>query len=114
MPVDGTSNAAPERWRLRGVPSARGLGSWAEILAATHLPFDVRATYRTPSAFYGAGHPPAFGDLALVDCAARPSSATGPSADGPGIGQIVGFQYVRRGVERVRERKRECRSRPAT
>lgn len=107
MPVDGTSNAVPERWRLRGVPSTRGLGSWGEILAATHLPFDVRATYRTPSAFHGQVTRRRFGELALVDCAASPFLGHwGKPLMGQGSEQIVGFQHVRRGVEQVRERSR--------
>ncbi|MGH2888652.1 MAG: hypothetical protein ACRDNJ_03390, partial [Solirubrobacteraceae bacterium] len=39
---------AAERWRPRGLDVASRLRSWSEILAETHLAFDVRPTPRTP------------------------------------------------------------------
>jgi AraC-like DNA-binding protein len=98
----------PERWRLRTALSVRALEEWTDILAETHLLFDVRSTQRTPSTFYGAVTRRRFGDLALVDCAsspflARSGSATSTQRDAG----VFGLQFVRKGVEQVRERSRE-------
>jgi AraC family transcriptional activator of tynA and feaB len=94
-----------ERWQVRGVSGARALEAWADVLAATHIPFDVCATYRTPTAFKGAVSRRRFGDLMLVDCASSPFlvhwSVSRPSEE------IVGFQLMRKGVEKVRERSRQ-------
>jgi AraC family transcriptional regulator, positive regulator of tynA and feaB len=100
--------ADPERWRLRTALSVRALEEWTDILAETHLRFDVRSTQRTPSTFYGAVTRRRFGDLALVDCAsspflARSGSATTTQRDAG----VFGLQFVRKGVEQVRERSRE-------
>jgi AraC family transcriptional activator of tynA and feaB len=100
--------ADPERWRLRTALSVRALEEWTDILAETHLRFDVRSTQRTPSTFYGAVTRRRFGDLALVDCAsspflARSGSATATQRDAG----VFGLQFVRKGVEQVRERSRE-------
>jgi len=95
----------PERWQVRGVSGASALDAWAGVLAATHIPFDVRATYRTPTAFRGVVTRRRFGDLMLVDCASSPFlghwGVSQPSEP------IVGFQLIRRGVEQVRERSRK-------
>jgi AraC-like DNA-binding protein len=105
---NGTPNGAAERWRLGGVRGAPGLAAWADILATTHLAFDVRATYRTPGAFHATVTRRRFGGLALVDCAAAPflgdRSAT---VMGEHPEEIVGFQFVRKGVELVRESRRQ-------
>ena len=85
-----------------------GLAAWADILAATHLAFDVQATYRTPGTFHGTVTRRRFGDLALVDCAASPflgDRSLAVMGDHPE--EIVGFQFVRKGVELVRESRRE-------
>jgi AraC-like DNA-binding protein len=105
-PVD--ERPGPERWRLRTALSVRALEEWTDILAETHLLFDVRSTQRTPSTFYGAVTRRRFGDLALVDCAsspflARSGSATSTQRDAG----VFGLQFVRKGVEQVRERSRE-------
>jgi AraC-like DNA-binding protein len=103
-----STTRAPERWRLRAVPSGAGLDAWTEILAATHLSFDIRATPRTPERFNGAVSRRRFGGLALVDCASSPwlgrhtRAVTGDKAE-----PIIGFQTVRKGVELVRESGRE-------
>jgi hypothetical protein len=95
----------PERWQVRGVNGASALDAWAGVLAATHIPFDVRATYRTPKAFQGMVTRRRFGDLMLVDCASSPF--LGHWALGQPSEQIVGFQLIRKGVEQVRERSRK-------
>jgi AraC-like DNA-binding protein len=88
------------------------LSSWSEILATTHLAFDIRPTPRTPDRFQGAVTRRAIGDLMLVDCAASPflghrgdSIISGSEA---GLREdVLGFQFVARGVELVREGDRE-------
>ena len=99
-----TPNGDAERWRLAGLPGARGIAAWADILAVTHLAFDVRATYRTPGTFQGTVTRRRFGELALVDCAASPflgDRSLAVMGDHPE--EIIGFQFVRKGVELVRE-----------
>jgi AraC family transcriptional activator of tynA and feaB len=100
-----------ERWRVTGGTLGRRLQSWSEILAATHLAFDVRATPRTPADFRGAVIRRRFGDLMLVDCASTPfrghwSAASMNDGHNPQE-NILGFQFVGRGVELVREGGRE-------
>jgi AraC family transcriptional activator of tynA and feaB len=107
------ASRAPERWRAKGASPARRLQSWAEILAATHLSFDVHATHRTPPQFHGAVTRRAIGDLMLVDCAASPF--LGHRSRGVMGGQreerrhedVLGFQFVSKGLELVREGSRE-------
>jgi AraC family transcriptional activator of tynA and feaB len=100
--------AGPERWRLRTALSVRALEEWTDILAETHLRFDVRSTQRTPSTFYGAVTRRRFGDLALVDCAASPFLArSGTATAAQRDAGVFGLQFVRKGVEQVRERSRE-------
>jgi hypothetical protein len=57
----------PERWRVRGGDTTARLQSWQEILAHTHLAFDVHPTSRTPARFQGAVTRRAIGDLMIVD-----------------------------------------------
>src|SRR2546423_9361473 len=106
-PLSETTRS-PERWRIPGVPGARGLDAWAEVLAATHVAFDVRSTPRTPRAFRGSVTRRRFSDLRLVDCQCSPFLGRRSRAV---IGEhpepIIGFQFVRKGVERVRESRRE-------
>ncbi len=103
----------PERWRVRGATTAGRLRSWGEILAATHLGFDVHATSRTPGDFRGAVTRRVIGDLVLVDCAAspfmghRPRALIGAQREGAQPEDILGFQFVCKGVEMVREGSRE-------
>jgi AraC-like DNA-binding protein len=103
----------PERWRVSGASTPRRLESWSEILADTHLAFDVDATAQTPGKFDGAVTRRRFGELVLVDCAASPFRGhRGPSVMGgqrerEQSEQILGFQFVCRGVETVREGSRQ-------
>jgi AraC family transcriptional activator of tynA and feaB len=99
---------APERWRLHAAPGPRALAEWTDILAQTHLRFEIHASKHTPSTFYGAVTRRRFGDLALVDCAASPflGRSGGASMHEP-ADAVFGLQFVRRGVEQVRERSRE-------
>jgi AraC family transcriptional activator of tynA and feaB len=112
MPASRRPPQQPERWRVRGGDMDARLQSWSEILATTHLRFDVRATFRTPGRFQGAVTRRPIGDLMLVDCAASPflgrrgtSIITG-AADGLHE-DVLGFQFVGKGVELVREGGRE-------
>ncbi len=110
-PCSATSRG--ERWRVSGADSAQRLESWREILAATHLDFDVRFTHRTPPRFNGAVTRRAIGDLRLVDCAASPflgnrgRGVMGAGREDAQPEEIFGFQFVCKGVELVREGGRE-------
>jgi AraC family transcriptional activator of tynA and feaB len=103
---------APERWRAQGRDLDARLRSWSEILATTHLRFDVRPTFRTPPRFQGAVTRRPIGDLMLVDCAASPflghrSTAIITGAGEDAVEDVLGFQFVGKGVELVREGGRE-------
>jgi AraC-like DNA-binding protein len=96
----------PERWRVAGGDTARRLDAWSDILAATHLAFEVHPTHRTPEDFRGAVTRRPIGDLMLVDCAASPFLGhRGRAVMTPESRRedIVGFQFVCKGVETVRE-----------
>jgi AraC family transcriptional activator of tynA and feaB len=113
----GRAPQAPERWRVQGADTATRLDSWSEILAATHLAFDVRATYRTPNRFQGAVTRRSIGNLMLVDCAASPFLGHRNSALIAGQGEprhenVLGFQFVFKGIELVREGDRELALKP--
>ena len=105
-------DGAVERWSARGEDVSRQLDSWSEILAATHLAFEVSATPRTPAPFVGGVVRRAVGDLTLVDCAAVPFRGRRDAAmigmHGPSSKEdVLGFQFVHRGVEKVRDGSRE-------
>ena len=96
----------PERWRVAGGATTHRLEAWSEILAATHLAFEVHRTARTPDDFRGAVTRRSIGDLMLVDCAASPFLGhRGRAVMTPETQQedILGFQLVCKGVETVRE-----------
>ncbi len=103
----------PEHWRVRGGDVTARLHSWEEILANTHLAFDVHPTSRTPARFEGAVTRRAIGDLMLVDCAASPFLGHRSRAVMAGLPNttthenVLGFQFVCKGVELVREGGRE-------
>ena len=94
---------------MAGGETARRLDSWADILAATHLAFEVHSTHGTPSDFRGAVTRRPIGELMLVDCAASPflghrgGAVMTPEARHE---DILGFQFVCKGVETVREGSR--------
>ncbi|MBV9803235.1 MAG: hypothetical protein JO130_08605, partial [Solirubrobacterales bacterium] len=99
----------PERWHAVGSDRARRLDSWADILAATHLAFEVHPTHRTPGDFRGAVTRRPVGDLMLVDCAASPFLGhRGRAVMTPETRHedILGFQFVCKGIETVREGSR--------
>ncbi len=102
-----------EQWRIGGGDTATRLRSWSEILAATHLAFDIRPTFRSPANFQGAVTRRAIGDVMLVDCAASPFlgnrslAVIAPRHKAATNEEVVGFQFVCRGVELVREGGRE-------
>ncbi|HEY2318922.1 MAG TPA: helix-turn-helix domain-containing protein [Solirubrobacteraceae bacterium] len=115
-PLESGSGHPPERplerWCPRGPDPASRLRSWSEILAATHLAFEVQPTYRTPSRFQAAVTRRPIGDLTLVDCAAAPflghrdSQVIASRADAAHE-NVLGFQFVCKGVELVREGDRQ-------
>jgi len=95
-----------ERWRVAGGDTPQRLDAWSEILAATHLAFDVHPTHRTPGEFRGAVSRRTIGNLMLVDCAASPFLGhRGRTVMTPETRQedVLGFQLVCKGVETVRE-----------
>jgi AraC family transcriptional regulator, positive regulator of tynA and feaB len=98
---------------VRSGSIASRLQSWSQILAATHLSFDVRPTFRTPEDFRGAVTRRAIGELMLVDCTSSPwhghrgPAQIGAHDAGMQSEDILGFQFVCRGVEVVREGSRE-------
>ena len=106
----GASVSEPERWRVAGGDTGQRLESWSEILAATHLAFEVHSTHHTPPDFRGAVTRRPIGDLMLVDCAASPFLGhRGPAVMTPDSRpeeDILGFQFVCKGVETVREGSR--------
>ena len=112
VPLNRGTNQ-PERWRVRNGPTAHRLASWAEILAATHLAFDVHPTSRTPNEFRGAVARRTIGDLMLVDCAASPflghrsRAVMSAQSEDSHDENVLGFQFVHKGVELVREGDRE-------
>ncbi len=78
------------------------LVSWGSVLAATHVPFEIRATNNTPPLFNGTVSRCAFGELALLDCVCTPFAGYGSGTFPDDIrGEFVGLQWVRQGVERV-------------
>jgi AraC family transcriptional activator of tynA and feaB len=101
------ADAEPERWQMRSKPDAQALAQWTDILAQTHLRFDVRATERTPPTFYGAVTRQRFADLAIVDCGCSPFLGRSDASGRPA--EVFGLQFIRKGVERVRERSHEIR-----
>jgi hypothetical protein len=104
--ASGPAVRKPERWRVTGGDTGRRLDAWSDILAATHLAFEVHATHRTPADFRGAVTRRPIGDLMLVDCAASPSlghrsrAVMSPDARHE---DVLGFQLVCKGIETVRE-----------
>ena len=114
-----TTDASPatrgdtaERWSARGHDLGSQLASWSDILATTHLTFEVSATHRTPKTFVGGVVRRAIADLMLVDCTASPfrghRSSVVIGASGPTEHEdVLGFQFVHKGVETVREGSRE-------
>jgi len=104
--ASGSGIREPERWRVAGGDIKQRLDSWSEILAATHLAFEVHATDRTPGDFRGTVTRRPIGDLMLVDCAASPflghRSRAVMSAEAKHE-EILGFQLVCKGIETVSE-----------
>ena len=97
---------AAERWSI-DARTPRALDDWADVLAATHLAFDVRATPRTPNRFRGAVSRRRFGGLTLVDCESQPwLGHRARDLMGADSEAVIGFQTMRKGVERVRENRR--------
>jgi AraC-like DNA-binding protein len=108
---------ASQSWRVSGTNATSRLASWSKILATTHVSFDVRATARTPTHFAAAATRRCIGGLMLVDCAAAPflGQRSASLIDEPPAltdEDVLGFQFVCRGVEMVREGGRELALKP--
>ncbi len=117
--MQDTESGGPERWSVRGRDVARQLDSWSEILESTHLHFEVTPTYRTPARFSGGVVRRAMDGIMLVDCVSAPFRGRRDSATIGARGPIakenvVGFQFVRKGVETVREGRREITLSPGS
>ncbi len=103
----------PERWRVGGGSINHRLQAWTDILATTHLAFDVRPTWRTPDCFRGAVTRRAIGELTLLSCAASPflgdrsQPVIGTQREEMRQEDVFGFQFVCKGVELVREGARQ-------
>ena len=101
-----------EHWHANGSGLGSRLQSWSGILAATHVAYDVRATNRTPEHFDGTVTRGTVGDLQLLDCIASPfvgnrgHGMVGAQRGAEQPEDILGFQFVFRGVELVREGRR--------
>jgi AraC family transcriptional regulator, positive regulator of tynA and feaB len=94
---------------VAGGGNHRRLDEWADILAATHLAFEVHPTHGTPEEFRGAVTRRSIGDLMLVDCAASPFLGhRGRAVMAPETPRedVLGFQFVCKGIEAVREGSR--------
>jgi AraC family transcriptional activator of tynA and feaB len=116
-PYEAPIDRAPERWRPRGADTAARLRSWSDILADTHLAFDVRPTFRTPRRFQAAVTRRPIGELMLVDCAASPflghrGASLIDSRARTSRENVLGFQFVCKGIELVREGDRELALKP--
>ncbi len=107
-----TRGYTAERWSAGGNDVSSQLASWSDILATTHLTFEITRTHRTPDTFVGGVVRRAIADLMLVDCTAAPFHGHRGSevigAHGPSEHEdVLGFQFVHKGVETVREGSRE-------
>ena len=94
---------APNRWRVHAGTERAGR-QWSDVLAATHVAFDVGFTPRTPGVFSGSVVRHRLGDLTLVDCRCAPFSGRRGAFTGDPGESYIGFQTVRHGVERIRGR----------
>jgi AraC-like DNA-binding protein len=112
-PLPANPADEPERWRVGGGTLSSRLDRWSEILASTHVAFDVTATPATPKDFKAAVARRRIGDLALVDCTASPflgrRTEAMVAANGARSRQedILGFQMVFKGTELVGESGRQ-------
>jgi AraC family transcriptional activator of tynA and feaB len=98
----------PERWRVRSREPGSDMDTWGEILADTHVAFDVRTSQRAPDRFHGTVTRQRFGDLALVDCASSEFvGSRSRSMVNEHPQSVLGFHTLRRGVEKVRAGRME-------
>lgn len=102
--------ACSERWVVSAGDERSRLDLWSEILAATHLAFEVGSTHNTPAKFTAGVVRRPIGDLVLVDCAAGPFRGHRGEGvigvHGPADHEdVIGLQYVRKGSETVRDQR---------
>jgi AraC-like DNA-binding protein len=99
---DGDQPVGTERWRVHPGSGSRGATEWEDVLAATHVAFDVRLPDNGAGAFSGTVQRRRIGQLSLVDCVCAPFSGQRGTALTGGAGEgSIGLQIVRRGAERV-------------
>lgn len=96
-----TNDAGMSEWRVSAGIERAGR-QWEDVLAATHVAFDVGFTHRTPGVFAGRVERRRFGDLMVVDCRCVPFAGRRGAFTGDPGESYIGFQTVRRGVERIR------------
>ncbi len=109
----GPGSVVPESWEVRSRPRTDGMDDWAEVLAQTHVPFELEMTDNTPAVFRGAVTRWELGDLLLVDCDCLP--VRGHNLLGnhdPNGDSVVGLQVVRRGSESYTTPHRTAVARP--
>lgn len=109
----GSGSVVPESWEVRSRPRTDGMDDWAEVLAQTHVPFELQTTDNTPAVFHGAVTRWELGDLMLVDCDCLP--VRGHNLLGnrdPDGDSVVGLQVVRRGSESYTTPHRTAVARP--
>jgi AraC-like DNA-binding protein len=92
----------PERWRVRTDVGRSGAAAWEDVLAATHVAFDVRLPGHESGQFIGTVQRRWVGPLCLVDCVCTPfTGRRGRAVMGDRGEDTLGLQMVRRGAERV-------------
>ena len=109
-PSSGTAGAGlvvPESWEVRSRARVSGMSDWAEVLAQTHVPFEVGITDNTPGVFHGAVTRWELGDLMLVDCDCLPFRGHNLlGTKDPDGKSVVGIQVARRGSESYTDQRR--------
>lgn len=101
--VHAVKSEAVERWNVIENPHSTGGSAWAEVLAATHVAFDVRASSHSPESLRAKVRRRRIDDLLLVDCESGPfvghrgSTLVNSQSD-----SMLGIQVVRRGTETAR------------
>jgi AraC family transcriptional regulator, positive regulator of tynA and feaB len=107
MPA-GCEPSTGERWQVGGGPQgsadrqADRQAEWEDVLAATHVAFDVRLPESGARGFAGTVQRHRLGALHLVDCVCTPFAGQRSTSVMGGTGEdSIGLQMVIRGAERV-------------
>lgn len=104
-----TSRGEPEQLRTRHRSGPRSAREWEAVLATSHVAFDVGFTHRASDGFQGTVLLRRLGELMLADCVCTPFRGhRGRAVMGERDSELIGFQTVRRGAERVRSASAEA------